>query len=149
MVWGAFFAEGKTELAFLEGNQTAEDYEHTLSKYLVPVMRRQFRRGAVFQQVNASIHTAKVTKSFFNRAKINVMDWPAKSPDLNPIENVWGVLAHKVYAFGKQYDSKEELKSAILQAWDSLDQNYLRNLVAGMKQRCLDVYRSEGGHINK
>lgn len=149
MVWGAFFANGKTEIAFLDGNQCAEDYVQTLKKYLLPVMRRKFRRRGIFQQDNASIHTARVTKSFFQESNLTVMDWPALSPDLNPIENVWGLLAQRVYGFGKQYDTVDDLKTAIRAAWEGLDPVYLSNLVAGMKKRCLDVYRSKGEPIGK
>jgi hypothetical protein len=78
------------------------------------------------------------------------MDWPAKSPDLNPTENVWEYLAGFVYASGKQYDTKEELKLAIQAAWFNLDPNYIRRLSQGMKKRCLDVYsKTNGEHIGK
>jgi len=149
MVWGAFHANGTSELVFLEGNQCADDYVQTLEDHLLPVIRHQIRRGAIFQQDNASIHTARTTKAFFKRAKIRVMDWPAKSPDLNPIENVWGYMAGIVYACGKQYDTKEELELAIQAAWSNLDPNYLRRLSQGMKKRCLDVYKANGEHIGK
>jgi transposase len=149
MVWGAFHANGKSELVFLEGNQCADDYVQTLKDHLLPVIRHQIRRGAIFQQDNASIHTASTTKAFFKSSKIRVMDWPAKSPDLNPIENVWGYLAGIVYASGKQYDTKEELKLAIQAAWSNLDPNYLRKLSQSMKKRCLDVYKTSGEHFGK
>ncbi|OQR85900.1 hypothetical protein ACHHYP_20530, partial [Achlya hypogyna] len=87
MVWGVFFAGGKSNLVFLEGNQDSVAYTTTLKKHLLPVMRRNFHRNAVFQQDNASIHTAKVTQDFFISEKVKVMDWPAKSLDLNTIEN--------------------------------------------------------------
>ena len=43
---------------------------------------------------------------------LKVLKWPARSPHLNPIENVWGVLAREVYSNGKQYFSVQELKDA-------------------------------------
>jgi hypothetical protein len=61
----------------------------------------------ILQQDNAPIHTAKSNMSRFKSRNINVMDWPALSPDLNPFENLWGILAREVYADGKQYNSKE------------------------------------------
>ena len=116
MVWGAFWADGKTELAFLEGNQDAEDYIHTLSEYRLPVTFGAFGCVVTFHQDNASIHTAKKTKAFFEEVALNIMSWPALSPDLNPIENVWGLLTNVVYGGGRQYDTKNDLKIAILQA---------------------------------
>ncbi|KAG3095181.1 hypothetical protein PI125_g16317 [Phytophthora idaei] len=41
------------------------------------------------------------------------MEWPAKSPDLNPIENMWGVLARAVYANGRQFETRGSLISTI------------------------------------
>ena len=48
---------------------------------------------------------------------VNVMHWPAKSPDLNPIENMWGVLARAVYRHERQFSSKGELITTILKAY--------------------------------
>jgi hypothetical protein len=47
----------------------------------------------IFQQDNAPCHTSKTTMEAFNAIEVNVMDWPAQSPDLNPIENYWGHVA--------------------------------------------------------
>lgn len=70
-----------------------------------------------FQQDNAPIHNSKSTKEFFERKKIQLIEWPAKSPDLNIIENVWHMLANMVYE-NKQYSNKEELWESIKEAAD-------------------------------
>ncbi|EEY66106.1 uncharacterized protein PITG_03648 [Phytophthora infestans T30-4] len=46
--------------------------------------------------------------------------WPAKSTDLNPIENVWGQLAWSVYEGGRQFDTRDELKTPIKRSWPQL-----------------------------
>ena len=48
-----------------------------------------YPRGCVFQQDNAAAHSAKFTKEYFMEAEITAMEWPARSPDLNCIENAW------------------------------------------------------------
>ncbi len=50
----------------------------------------------IFQQDLAPAHTAKSTKSWLNDHGVGVLDWPANSPDLNPIENIWGIVKRKM-----------------------------------------------------
>ncbi|POM73677.1 Transposase [Phytophthora palmivora] len=67
------------------GNQNSERYIYTISEYLLPFIDRVYGRECVFQQQdNASIHTSGATKEFLKEENVDVMDWPAKSPDLNP-----------------------------------------------------------------
>lgn len=80
----------------------------------------------VFQQDNASIHTAGHTRQFLRERNIPLLDWPACSPDLNPIENLWGWLARRVYSNGKQFANVNDLKSAIRVAWGQIPIDYLK-----------------------
>ena len=73
------------------------------------------------------------------------MDWPACSPDLNPIENVWGILSHAVYRGGRQFESTSELRTEILLQWKKIEISAAKKLVDTMKKRCLEVNKREGG----
>ena len=147
MVWGAFCQHGKSDLALLNGRQTAQHYIQTLENDLVPFATKFYGQNYIFQQDNASIHTAKRTKTWFNEQKIEVMDWPAVSPDLNPIENIWGILARRVYHNGRQFQRRDELVGAILKAWDEIDDEILKKLVSTMQQRCIFVLEKKGATI--
>ncbi len=50
----------------------------------------------IFKQDLAPTHTAKGTKNWFNDNDVTVLDWPANSPDLNPIENLWSIVKRKM-----------------------------------------------------
>ena len=64
-------------------------------------------------QDKASIHTSQETRGWFNEQNILVLPHPAKSPNLNPIENLWVIGARRVYAKGRQFGGRESLKQAM------------------------------------
>ncbi|POM81123.1 Transposase [Phytophthora palmivora] len=107
---------------------------------MLPYAHSNHGTDFVFQQDNASIHASRETKSFLAEMEVNTMVWPARSPDCNPIENVWSVLADRFYAHGRQYRTIDQLEGAILVAWDSIDQEYLLKLVESMP-RCHQAER--------
>ena len=79
---------------------------------------------------------------------MDVLPWPAGSPDLNIIENLWGVLARSVYKDNKQFGSKEELKKAMHRAWNDISISTIHKLYDSMPKRCMDVIEREGRKIN-
>jgi hypothetical protein len=145
MIWGAFSARGKSELAILRGRQNSGHYVYTVSEYMLPFAHSNHGVDFVFQQDNASIHASRETTSFLQEMKVDTMVWPARSPDCNPIENVWSVMAARVYAHGRQYRTVGELEVAIMAAWASIEQKYLLKLVESMPRRCLAVIKQKGG----
>jgi transposase len=144
MVWAGFSMRGKTDVAVLEGRQDAAAYCTTLRDYLLPFARQTHRQGYIFQQDNARIHTARVTTEFLEGHMVNKLEWPALSPDLNPIENLWGILARAVYKDGKQYENREALIEAIEREWAKIPQNVLQNLINSMNERCRQVIEFKG-----
>ena len=91
---------------------------------------------------NAPAHSSKLIKNFFEKNKIKLLPWPAQSPDLNPIENLWAIIDTKLCK--KSIYSKESLKSEILNIWESMDTNILKNLVNSMPNRLRMVIRNNG-----
>ena len=148
MIWAAIFEGGKSQLAILNGNQTAESYVNTLNNFLLPSWPVNFQNDYVFQQDGAAIHTAYLTKHFLLMRNIRVIDWPSHSPDLNPIENVWGLLARMVYADDRTFESKSELQAAIVQAWHELEISTIDKLVNSMQKRCISVILNKGRCIS-
>src|SRR6185437_2649035 len=91
MIWEQFVGRRKGPGFFWEkeyGGITAEKYIH----YILPLVQQFLSENpeiTIFQQDNAPSHKAKITKETLQRLGIQTFRWPANSPDLNPIENVW------------------------------------------------------------
>ena len=90
------------------------------------------------------IHTVKLTTKWLKDHNISTLSWPAKSPDLNPIENLWGILARKVYANGRWFEDKEMLWCAVKECWEAISIDMLLNLINLMNNRCVDVLQGKG-----
>ncbi len=101
----------------------------------------------MFQQDNVPIHDANLTHKWMLNEGIQVLPWPSCSPDLNPQENVWGILVRAVYAGGQQYSSVAQLHAAIDRAWNEIDVTVLQKLIQGMRRRLLKVVSKNGKSI--
>ncbi len=90
MVWGCRSAYGMGSLHVLEGTMNAERYIKVLEQHMLPSRRR------VFQQDNAKPHTSAITTAWLRSRRVRVLDWPACSPYLSPIENIWRIIKLKI-----------------------------------------------------
>ena len=73
--------------------------------------------------------------------------WPPNSPDLNPVDcAVWGALQHMVY-HQQRFDSVDELKRAIVKAWNKLSQAFLDRSIGEWRRRLAAVVQQNRGHI--
>ncbi|OQR88238.1 hypothetical protein ACHHYP_20316 [Achlya hypogyna] len=139
---------GKSELRVLEGNQTSYDYVTTVADYMLDFAHANHGLDFVFQQDNASIHVRYETTGWLDDQEITRLKWPALSPDFNPIENLWAIMERKVYANGRQFTSREALKSAVLKVWDEIPQETFFMLVDSMTNRCAEVLLKRGNNID-
>jgi hypothetical protein len=99
MVWGCFVGDKLGPLVCIDDRITQDIYIELLRQNLAPFidsLTEDSITNLTFQQDNAPPHTAYRTKSFLSELSVqhrfNLMEWPAHSPDLNPIENLWAHL---------------------------------------------------------
>ncbi len=97
----------------------------------------------IFQQDLAPAHTAKGSKSWFNDHGVTVLDWPANSPDLNPIENLWDIIKRKMR--DTRPNNADDLKAAIKATWASITHEQCHRLITSMPRRIDAVIHAKGG----
>ena len=92
MLWGCISFQGVRSLHRIRGRLNSEEYQLILGDVMLPDARRLVGEDFIFQQDNATIHTSRSTRQWLQNNEVNVLDWPAESPDANPTENIWHVL---------------------------------------------------------
>lgn len=99
-------------------------------------------QGRMFMQDGASAHTAKDTKKFLDSNRVKVLDWPPRSPDLNPIERMWAILGAKLEGCGAT--SVAEMERAVLRAWASIPQSTIDSVVASFTPKLQECIAQNG-----
>ena len=128
MVWAAISFDHKSPLVVIEGNMTALRYiAQVLRPTLLPLLA-QHRDVITFQLDNARPHTARITMAFLGEHGVNVLPWPAYSPDMSPIEHLWDQLGRPL--------TRPQL----------IPQDSIRRLIRSMRRRCRACVAQHGGH---
>ena len=111
---------------------------------------RQFKAKCIFMHDNAPAHASQYTKAYLTRKGIKnekIMQWPANSPDLNPIENLWFVIKRRLYPDTKQYKSKTELWEALQEVCKGLKPSEIEKLTTSMDDRLFRCIKCNGGYV--
>ena len=128
----------------------SDKYVGLLSKFIVPIMNLNMRPNYNYIQDNAPIHVSMLSKTFLNNQSFRTLTWPAKSPDLNLMENVWKIISDIVYE-NKQACHWQELEEKINQAVLYINNNKInsvKTLYSSFRQRLTKVLISHGKLLN-
>ncbi len=142
MIWAAMSSAGAGPLYFLKTNVTASIFQYILEHFMLPSADQLFKDADfIFQQDLAPAHTAKSTKSWLNDHGVGVLDWPANSPDLNPIENIWGIVKRKMR--NKRPKNADELKATVKETWASIPPQQCHKLITSIPRRSIEYIYSK------
>lgn len=119
--------------------------DEIIEEHIVPYAD-QVGNNFILMQDNARPHTARVVTDFLREAGIRTLDWPANSPDMNPIEHLWDELKRRVRARKPPPQNHRELKQALLDEWQDIPQEVVRNLILSMRNRMQAVIEARGGN---
>ena len=141
MVWGGISKNARTDLVTVAGTLTDVRYcQQIVTPYILPFMRRH---NATLHQDNARCHTARYSMDLLQRNNVNVFDWPARSPDLSPIEHMWDMLGRRVR---ERHDVHSLAAMALHQKWGQIPVQNVNKLMNSMRKRCGAVIAAAGGH---
>ncbi len=143
MIWAAMSSAGVGPLCFLKSTVNAAIYQEILEHFMLPSADKLYGDADfIFQQDLAPAHTAKGTKSWFNDHGVTVLDWPANSTDLNPIENLWGIVKRKMR--DTRPNNADDLKATVKETWASIPPQQCHKLITSMPRQIEAVIKAKG-----
>jgi hypothetical protein len=149
-VWAAFCSSGQGHCHIFNEKLDKHLYKRILADNLLPSARLHFSLAPpriepwYFLQDNDPKHTSDVVQQWLHNNGVSCIDFPPYSPDLNPTENLWAVMARAVEQY--QCDTMGQLQDVVAMEWDKMDAEYMRTLAHSMPARCQAVIDAKGWH---
>ncbi|MBW0517573.1 hypothetical protein O181_057288 [Austropuccinia psidii MF-1] len=152
MIWGGFCAAHRSSIVFLDGRMNSQEmvrqvYRPALCPFVEQMEQAPWIRGRhrlLLMEDNAPINTAAVSNQWRERNGILKMEWPAHSPDLNLIENIWKSMKSQISKL-YQPQNLEEPKHAIRSCWSDIHPGILNDYLRSMPRRMQMVIDQRGG----
>ncbi|GBL88194.1 Transposable element Tc1 transposase [Araneus ventricosus] len=143
MVWGAISYDSRSTLVVIPNTLNANlDVSLVIQPVVLPFMSSI--QGGIFQQDNARPHTAAVSQHALKG--VNILLWPARSPDLSPIEHAWDIIGRQLQHHPLPAQTVPVLTAQVQQAWNSIPQSDIRHLYDTMHARLQACIQNSGGY---
>ena len=141
---GSCFGVASRELlVVIDGIMNKESYLNLLKNIILPKIRLA-NNIDFFMQDNAPCHTARLVKDFLAQENVPVLPWPAQSPDLNPIENLWALIKRKLASEFSTPKTRSELISNVETICNGISPELCQNLSDSMTNRLKEVLQNKG-----
>ena len=138
-----FSGAGLGPLVTVIGTLDASAYQEILDNFMLQTLRKQFGDGPfLFHHDCAPVYKARSIKTWMSQFGVEELDWPAQSPDLNPIEHLWDELKWRLRARPSRPTSVSDL--TFLEDWSKIPINTLLNLVETLPRRFVIVIAEKG-----
>jgi len=146
-IWGCFSHAGTGVSRIYTGRINQYLYIDTLEECLLPSAQLLIGDNSpfLFQQDGAPAHTAHSVQDWFSQSNVELLPWCARSPDLNPIENIWAWMDRRMMS--QQITSIEHLKEVLHETWLSIPHDLCINLIESMPRRIKECIKNKGGHF--
>lgn len=145
MIWGCLTYNSPGDCSWVPEGMDSESYLHMLKDYVLAPYEWSDMNPieSHFQHDNSSIHNANIVRGWLAMQKFIVLKWPAKSPDLNTIEAVWGYVKQRLSQFDKGSENMDELLERVQEIWVNLPNDHIHRLYESMPDRISVVLHSK------
>ncbi|GFX36890.1 transposable element Tcb2 transposase [Trichonephila clavipes] len=148
LVWGGIMLGSRTDLHIFDaGSVNGTRYCNEILLPYVRLFRGAMDLQFLFMDDNAPCHRTVAAEQLLESEDIERMDWPARSPDLNPIEHVWDFLGRRLAARTLPPVTIRELRLALQGEWAAMPQQLIDTLILSMGRRCETCLAVRGDHI--
>ncbi|GFV86111.1 transposable element Tcb2 transposase [Trichonephila clavipes] len=147
LVYGGISIDGRTDLYIIrDAPLTARRYRHEILRPIVVPYAAAIGDNFILMDDNCRPHRSNLVEDFLFEEGIVRMEWPACSPDMNPIEHVWDALGRRVAGRQPPPQTLQELERTLLEEWDRIPQLVINSLIDPMPQRCSTLLAVRGNH---
>ncbi|GFV74791.1 transposable element Tcb1 transposase [Trichonephila clavipes] len=145
MVLGGVGYHSRTPLVRIAGTLNSQRY---ISQVLEPVVLPYLQglATAMFQKDNERPHVAPIVQRFFVNHQIELLSWPARSPDLSAIENMWSMVAQRLTQITLPDATPDQLWQRVEATWSAVPQEHIQSLYESMPRRVAVVISDNGGY---
>lgn len=148
MFWGGIMFNRRTPLIRVPQTMTSQIYMENIITPIIYPLRNELGANFVFMDDNARPHRAVRVQEALEAGQITRLNWPANSPDMNPIEHMWDFVARAIRNRINPPRTLEELAAAAVEEWNNIPQDIINRLIISMPRRVNALLISRGGYTD-